>query len=378
MSSFVLLGSLDFNALMKWRAHMNQNPVNTSSLPLVGKRLAFLGDSITDGHTLPLLVEQSLQAAGLNPPRCTNVAVAGNKASDMLKRLDRDVIALRPDYLMLSAGINDACCKNVSLEAYAQTVNMILERLNGVGVKVIVMTTTPITGKSGLITRPFLDGYNIALHRLAAQYGCRVAEVNRDMRAALAGGDNPMGADGIHVNFSGYRVMTRSVLDALGYANVPVADQLKLTPMPGIVHAWKIRPAPSDNLLTPSEVALLQPDANWSVWILPEVTAADDWWLEQERQRGFAVGLESRIGKAKLYWGVAELDSSRERSAYLNTGAGLKTIWLNGKKVYQSPGDSGWHAGRERVPVVLCAGQNAIFIETEACFFLSVTEDNQW
>ena len=47
--------------------HKSINPTNASTgcMSLEGKRMAFLGDSITDGHTLPILFEQSLKAAGI-------------------------------------------------------------------------------------------------------------------------------------------------------------------------------------------------------------------------------------------------------------------------------------------------------------------------
>lgn len=347
-------------------------------LALTGKRIAFLGDSITDGHTLPLLIEQSLKAARVKSPRCTNVAVAGNRSYDMLARLERDVIPLRPDYLALSAGTNDAGGK-VPAERYTQHITAILERMRQAGTEVIILTTTPLHGARNEPAKPYIDAYNAALRQLAKQYGCRVAEIWAPMQRSLGAGESPLSEDGIHLSFAGYRIMARAVLDAFGYSRVPIVEELSLTAMPGIIEKWRIRPAPANQALTEKEASNLEADVSWKTYLLPEQERiSGDWWLDQERQRGFAVNLASKIGLSPRYHGVAELSTPKQRGVTLNTGAGLRIIWLNGKKVYESPRDSGWHAGRERIAVTLNPGRNSLVIETDSSFFLSVTPDSRW
>jgi len=349
-------------------------------LPLADKRIAFMGDSITDGHTLPLLFEQCLAAAGITPPICTNVAVAGNKASDMLARLERDVLPFHADYVTVSAGVNDANCM-VPPEKYAAEMTAMVDRLSAAGSQVILVAPTPITSPQAAEVKPRWTAYTAFLRDLARQRGLRLAEFDRRMEAALAAGQKVMGGDGVHIEFAGYRVMTRSLLDCLGYPQVPVADKLILRLMPGVISPWKVRPEPADAMLTDAAANSLSLDATWKTMTLPQekaVIPAGDWWLEQERQRGFAVSVDFIAGKAQRYQGVAEIASTKERTAFLNTGASLETIWLNGVKIYQNPGDSGWHAGKERIPITLRPGINRILIETGARFFLSLTDDNQW
>jgi hypothetical protein len=85
--------------------------------------------------------------------------------------------------------------------------------------------------------------------------------------------------------------------------------------------------------------------------------------------------------KGEVVEGHAAVESDRGGDAVLNTGANLKTVWLNGAKVFDS-GDggrwTGWHAGKERIPVRLRAGRNTIVIEAKFNFFLSVTEALDW
>jgi hypothetical protein len=53
-------------------------------------------------------------------------------------------------------------------------------------------------------------------------------------------------------------------------------------------------------------------------------------------------------------------------------------VWVNGKQIYKNEAWTGWHAGKQRIPVELTAGANTVVIETAANFFLSVTDNNTW
>jgi lysophospholipase L1-like esterase len=348
-------------------------------LDFKNKRLGFMGDSITDGHTLILLVKQSLQAAGIEPPICTNMAVCGNRAHDMLKRWDRDVLSLKPDVCLLSVGVNDAN-NAVSLSTYQQHVTQLLDRFEHAGIEVLLLTPTPITNPQKIEqAQPLINAYVQWLERESKQRGLRLASVNRAFHDALAQSVSVLGNDGIHLDFPGYRIMARCVLNAMGHAHVPVVDALAIQPMPGLIEHWHIRPATHSIALTEEQVGKLEPDSHWHSLELPLKQAVpDNWWLDQERQRGFAVSLGNHIGSSKHNIGIAILEQSKDQQVYLNTGANLKTIWLNGQQVYNAPGDSGWHAGRERIPIQLSKGNNHLVIEFSDSFFLSMTDTGNW
>ncbi len=360
-------------------------PISVSAsdamLPLEGKRIAFLGDSITDGSTLPILFKQCLEAAGFKPPICTNVGVGGNRASDMLARLERDVIPFHPDYVTLSAGVNDANT-GVPPEDYARDITAIVDRLGACGSMVIILLPTPIVSPDAAKVKPRWTEYTVFLRKLAAQRKLRLAMFDRRMEEAIAEGQPVMAADGVHIDFQGYRVMARELLDTFGYSNVRVLEKMKLSVMPGVISPWRIGPASSDVPLTEAQAADIEPGSDWKTLSLPQaesVVGPDNWWFDQERQRGFAVELDKIIaGKGNRYQALAELANPKERIAYLNTGAGLETIWFNGKKVFQNPGNSGWHPGKERIKITLKPGNNRFLIETGTSFFLSITDDDKW
>lgn len=49
------------------------------------QRIVFIGDSITDGHTYPLLVRQALAEAHKPVPVCINAGISGDTAAGMRK-----------------------------------------------------------------------------------------------------------------------------------------------------------------------------------------------------------------------------------------------------------------------------------------------------
>jgi hypothetical protein len=81
---------------------------------------------------------------------------------------------------------------------------------------------------------------------------------------------------------------------------------------------------------------------------------------------------------AKHYVAISTIQSPAEGRGYLNTGAQLEAVWVNGKQVYRNDGWTGWHAGKERIAVDLPAGASTIVIQSGEAFFLSLTEDDQW
>jgi lysophospholipase L1-like esterase len=319
-----------------------------AALPQPEERIVFLGDSITDGHTLALLVEQALKG-----PRSINAGVAGDTAAGMRKRLERDVLPRRPTRVVLSVGINDIFHK-VTPEEYERDVTAIAARLKEEGVGLLLLTPT-ILGPKNAEAEKKLGGYIAVLRKIGAPVG----EVHALMGEARAAGEDLLEPDQVHLTFAGYRVMARAVLDGLGRKEAEVPRELTLEPMPGIIRQWKIRPAGEEA---------------WKALTLPQPEPVKHWWMDQERRRGFAV----ELGSAKRYQATAQVDAPAARGVFLNTGASIESVTLNGRLLWKSGGWTGWHAGKERLAARLEAGLNTIEIESGASFFLSVTDDATW
>jgi lysophospholipase L1-like esterase len=343
------------------------------------ERIVFVGDSITDGHTYPQLVRQALADAGLSPPVCINGGIAGDTAAGMRKRLERDVLSHRPTLVTFSAGINDVLRK-VSPADYETEVTAVAEQLKAARIPLLILTTS-ILGPKHAGADKRLDEFNAALVRVAKKFGCRVADVNRLMQEARGAGRAVLEEDQVHPNWEGQRLIARAMLDALGHKEAAVPRSLRLGVLPGVIRAWRIQAVPAKGKpasLDEQAVRGLKPDESWKAHTLPEQERQAQWWLDQERQRGFALSLKKVAGPAQVYRGLAILNSPKPRTVYFNTGAHLESIWLNGKRIFRSAGWTGWHAGKQRIAAELRPGENVVVIETGEHFFLSVTEERDW
>lgn len=340
-------------------------------------RLVFVGDSITDGHTYPQLIRQALAEADKPVPVVINAGIGGDTARGMRQRIERDALIHRPTLVTLSVGINDVLRK-VKVADYESDVNAIAERLNKEKIPLLILTTSILGPKNAEADKKLAD-YNAILRKVAVKHGYKVAEVNALMQKERAAGRELLESDQVHPNYEGQRLIARAVLDALGYPEVPVPKELKLKMMPGVIRSWRLRVAPKGSLpLDEKTVATLKPDETWKALTLPEQEKQEQWWLDHERQRGFAVSVDKHVGKGGTYEGVAVLESDSPKNVYFNTGAQLQTIWLNGKRIYKNEGWTGWHAGKERIAARVKEGKNTVVIETSGQFFLSVTDTNDW
>jgi lysophospholipase L1-like esterase len=338
------------------------------------KRVVCLGDSITDGHTYPLLVQQALREAGQPVPVMIGAGIGADTGKGMLVRLARDVFVHEPDLVMLMTGVNDQA---MSMAEYENMLRDMIIRLQKQKIDVMLLTLTVIDPLANPANKK-LDAFDEVIRRLGREMDCAVAEVSEPMKAAMAAGRKLHEADHVHLNLDGYRTVARAVLDALGYRDVPLPSTFKPPLLPGVIREWRMRPADDQAALEEKTVASLKPDETWKTVALPLSTPVENWWKDQERQRGVAVGLNTVLGAGKRFQGIAVLRCDREHPVYFNTGADLQSVWLNDKLLWQRKEWTGWHPGKERLPAVLRAGENVIVIESGADFFLSVPDDKWW
>ncbi|WP_339735367.1 SGNH/GDSL hydrolase family protein [uncultured Gimesia sp.] len=74
-----------------------------------------------------------------------NAGVGGNRSSQLLKRLDRDVLAHKPSVVVLMVGTNDRLNSGgfIDIKAYRKNVNTLIDKIQTSGVKVLLMTPPP-------------------------------------------------------------------------------------------------------------------------------------------------------------------------------------------------------------------------------------------
>ncbi len=207
-----------------------------------GEKIAFLGDSITQGGASNAsgYVRRVISGLEANGIRATMIpaGISGHKSNQMLERLDRDVISKKPDWMTLSCGVNDVWhgANGVPLDAYQKNITEIVDRAQAAGIKVMILTATMIREDATTTENQKLAPYNDFLRKLAVEKHCLLADLNADMQAALKPGphhDHQLTSDGVHMNPLGDRMMARGILKAFGFsdAELKTADD-----------AWLIAP----------------------------------------------------------------------------------------------------------------------------------------
>lgn len=194
-----------------------------------GDAIAFMGDSITQqGNTSSAgyvnLVMKGLEVAGVKAKKIP-AGVSGNKSNNMLDRLERAVLAKKPQWMTFSCGVNDVWHgdKGIPLEKYKENVIKIFDKCDAAGVKVIVLTATMIGEDPSNPNNKKLAAYNEWLRAEAKKRNLPIADLNADMQAMLAvlrKTDKSRGfkitRDGVHMAYRGNCMMAWGVLRAMG------------------------------------------------------------------------------------------------------------------------------------------------------------------
>jgi lysophospholipase L1-like esterase len=354
-----------------------------------------LGDSITDGNTYPQIIMQSMKEAGKPATPFVCSGIGGNTIPQMAARFNRDVAVLKPTVITVNAGTNDSLHFE-SPEIFEKALRELVAKAKAINAKLILSTPCPINPQPNADEKIAIQNrekakaaetlgakYAEIIRKIAAEEGYPVAETFAIMDKARNDGKEIMTGDGIHPNYFGQTLIARSILDVIKCYPVAIPKEFKPQMYPGVVKEWQMRIAPKPIFLDAITVTAVQPDATWKSYKLPDPepvkpTTPED-WMEQTRQSGFGLQLNKVIGKGKIQ-AFATIDCQMEKQAYINTGIGVESVWLNGKKIYTpSPDWSGFHAGKERIQVQLNKGANTLIIEINGSqFFLSVTDELVW
>lgn len=194
-----------------------------------GDKIAFLGDSITYyGGATPSgycnLVLSALAANGVKA-EAVFAGVSGNKSNQMLERLDADVLAKSPNWLMLSCGVNDVWHgeKGVPLPDYEKNITAIVDKAQAAGIRVVILTSTMIGEDAENDNNRKLEEYNAFLRKLAVEKKCLIADLGSAMKSQVAAeiaegrtAGTLLTVDGVHMNPLGNIMMASAILKTLG------------------------------------------------------------------------------------------------------------------------------------------------------------------
>ena len=222
------------NKMMVLSAVLLATATTFAALPFRnGDKIAFLGDSITQfGTDEPdgwvNLVERAIRAES---PEVAfiHAGIAGNMSCHMASRLDKDVLRRKPTWMFFSCGVNDtpnglegaSCNPGRSVEKYRASLEEIFDKCDRQGVKVIVLSQTPVLETP--VDHPAnrnLVAYNAALKEIALArkyvYLDPGAAIRDEIGRKADKGCRTLTVDGTHLNGRGNAIYAETVLKGLG------------------------------------------------------------------------------------------------------------------------------------------------------------------
>lgn len=151
-----------------------------------------------------------------------NRGKGGDDSEAMAKRLDRDVLAERPDLVIWQTGSNDPM-NGVSVERFAELTRSGILAMRAIGADVVLMDQQWCKRLSNTAGA---EQYGAALHAVASELGVPVIRRNAMMRAWAAKGllspQQMIGPDGLHMTDAGYdRLAKAAMTEILVSAGLP-------------------------------------------------------------------------------------------------------------------------------------------------------------
>jgi lysophospholipase L1-like esterase len=181
-------------------------------------RVVFLGDEITE--------RWGQGAVKFFPGKpYLNRGLKGQTTPQMLVRFRQDVISLKPNVVVILAGMNDIASfqEPITQAMTAENITSIVELARANSIRVVLASLTPINDQhtKQSLTRPF--GKIIGVNNWLKDYAAQSGSVHLDYYSAMAEGRNlkrELSDDGLTPNDSGYAVMAplaeAAIAQALG------------------------------------------------------------------------------------------------------------------------------------------------------------------
>lgn len=206
--------------------------------PLAGKRVVFLGDSITQAGGYVSLVTYHLEKThpkanfdvlglGLASETLSGLSEDGHAGGKfprpcLFERLGRLLERAKPDVVFACYGINDGIYQPLDKDRFAafqKGITKLIEQCKAGGVKEVYLVTPPIYDFASKAGEFNYDTVLTAYAKWETELkvpGVTVIDLHTAMRAAREARTEPFSKDKVHPGDDGHAVMARAILTALG------------------------------------------------------------------------------------------------------------------------------------------------------------------
>ena len=203
-----------FLSLMS-ETYMHQNP----------KKVLFFGDSITEAGVNPkgyisVLNDMLLKNGQSQNYELIGSGIGGNKVYDLFFRMERDVLAKKPDIVVIWIGVNDVWHKSshgtgTDADKFGLMYSDIIHRLQNAGIKVFCCTPACIGEKTDHSNQQDgdLNEYSKIIRKSASSKGAGIIDIRQrflDYNTKNNKANKSSGiltTDGVHLNEMGNQLV---------------------------------------------------------------------------------------------------------------------------------------------------------------------------
>jgi len=158
-------------------------------------KVIFFGDSITQAGVGPngyiTKMKAALESQGIKDKyQLIGAGIGGNKVYDLFLRMEDDVLAQKPDVVVIYIGVNDVWHKASSgtgtdADKFTGFYNAIIKKLQSQGIKVICCTPAAIGERTDNSNQQDgdMNHYSNIIRGIAAKYDCPLVDLRKEFQA---------------------------------------------------------------------------------------------------------------------------------------------------------------------------------------------------
>lgn len=190
-------------------------------------KVIFFGDSITQAGVKPGGYISLLQQSDKNH-EFIGAGIGGNKVYDLYLRMEEDVLAKKPDVVVMYVGVNDVWHKQTHQtgtdpDKFIAFYTAMIKKMQSAGIKVILVTPAVIGEKTDFSNAQDgdLNSYSQIIRNLAKKYNCGLVDLRKEfLKYNLI--NNPenkesgiLTTDRVHLNAAGNKMVADLMMEAL-------------------------------------------------------------------------------------------------------------------------------------------------------------------
>ncbi len=195
-----------------------------------GERICFFGDSITEEGMGPsgyvTLVRKKLAERFFNHNiDVIGAGISGDRIADLERRVDRDVLAVKPSVVVIYIGINDAWVDDPAqatlFNKFERSLENLIDKIQKSGAR-IVLCTPSVIGEKKVGLNPFdgdLDKISAIIHAAATKHKLELVDLRARFTSYLKAhnfanaSEGILTVDGVHLNEKGNQIVENAIVD---------------------------------------------------------------------------------------------------------------------------------------------------------------------